>query len=626
MIKSERKNETCKNFIDQFNDSFLKENKVIFKKYRPLKIIGNGAFSKIYSTIRLKDKSVFAMKTEKISPSRKMLETEAYFLFMLQGFGIPKIITFGHTKNYNILIETLLDKTLHDIFIKTRKSCCIKNLCLIAIQLIERLEYIHSKNIIYCDVKPENFMIGIKDPNVIYIVDFGLCKKYRSSKTGKHMLPRTTKKLYGTLKYCSVNALRGKEQSRRDDLISLGYVLIFLYKRDLPWISNYEKLNERTYFELVMTKSTNAGGALFKNIPEELADYVKYCEKLKFEEDPNYNYMKGFFLKILNSYNYNINKINFSWIDPNDKSIKSLPRRKSNSRNRILKNLEDGICIKNKINSLEQINKYENKTFENKAKINSRNKSISNYFWNLSNNLKDNISNISIENHSNVNYNLTQTENTNLNNNINSYINSKKIIKSKINFRKSINPKIKIKKNLLKINNSLMNLINDSKIEINKNINPQKNIYTNYNFFNLGNKMNNSITNNINNKIDNQRLNKMISNNYNRNIIYKPKMASINVNNFYLQSLNPITHRKTIVNNKNPCHNFEYIKYATISSNKKINDNLYNSFNNNRILYKNKIQRKNYDNNNDNINNKEYYSVSIGKINKQFKNKKVTCI
>jgi serine/threonine protein kinase len=196
-------------------------------------------------------------------------------------------------------------------------------------------------------------MIGIKDPNVIYIVDFGLCKKYRSSKTGKHMLPRTTKKLYGTLKYCSVNALRGKEQSRRDDLISLGYVLIFLYKRDLPWISNYEKLNERTYFELVMTKLTNAGGDLFKNIPKELDDFVKYCEKLKFEEDPNYNYMKGFFLKILNSYNYNINKINFSWIDPNDKSIKSLLRRKSNSRNRILNNLENGICIKNKINSLE---------------------------------------------------------------------------------------------------------------------------------------------------------------------------------------------------------------------------------------------------------------------------------
>ena len=103
--------------------------------------------------------------------------------------------------------------------------------------------------------------------------------------------------------------------------------------------------------------------------------------------------------------------------------------------------------------------------------------------------------------------------------------------------------------------------------------------------------MNNSISNN---KIDNQRLNKMISNNYNRNMIYKPNMAFINVNNFDEHSLNPITNRKIILNNKNPCHNFEYIKKASISSN--------------------------------NINNKEYYSVSIGKINKKFENKKVTCI
>ena len=480
MNKNKVKNETNKNRMDKFNDSFLKENKVIFKKYKPLKIIGKGAFGKIYSTIRLKDKNIFAMKTERKNTLKKILETEAYFLFLLQGFGIPKLITFGHTKNYNILIETLLDKSLHDIFIKTRKPCDLKNLCLIAIQLLERLEYIHSKNIIYCDVKPENFMIGIKDPNVIYIVDFGLCKKYRSSKTGRHLLPRTTKKLSGTLRYSSVNVIKGKESSRRDDLISLGYVLIFLYKRDLPWTSDYESLNERTYFELVMTKLTNAGGDLFKNIPKELADYVKYCEKLKFEEDPNYNYMKGFFLKILNSYNYNINKINFSWIDPNDKSIKALPRRKSSSRNRILKNLENEISIKNKMNSLEQINKYKNNSVKNVAII--KNKSISNYFRNLSNNLNDIATNISIENHSNINYNLTQTENTNLNNNINSYTNDKKIDKSKSTIRNIIHPNIKIKKKILKINNSD---VNDCIFRMNKNMNSQKNIYVKGNFFNF---------------------------------------------------------------------------------------------------------------------------------------------
>ena len=618
MNKSKGKNETNKKIMDKFNDSFLEENKVIFKKYKPLKIIGKGAFGKIYSTIRLKDKSIFAMKTERKNYLKKILETEAYFLFLLQGFGIPKLITFGHSKNYSILIETLLDKSLHDIFIKTRKPCDLKNLCLIAIQLIERLEFIHSKNIIYCDVKPENFMIGIKDPNVIYIVDFGLCKKYRSSKTGKHILPRTTKKLYGTLKYCSVNVLKGKEQSRRDDLISLAYVLIFLNKRNLPWTSDYESLNERTHFELVMTKLSNAGGDLFKNIPEELADYVKYCEKLKFEEDPNYNYMKGFFLKILNRSNLNINKINFSWIDPNDKSIKTLPRVRSSSRNRILKNLENRRLIRNKINSLEQINKYKNNSAKNKDII--KNKSTLNHFGNLSNNFNNNITNISIENHSNVNYNLTQTENTNLINYINSYTNDKKMVKSKNKIRNIINPNIKIKKKMFKINNSD---VNDNIFRMKKNMNSQKNIYVNYNFFNLGNERNNSITNNINNSEHNFKFNKMILNIYKRNIIYKPKMAFINVNNNRKYSSNSITDRKNIENNNIPCRNLEY-KYASVLSNKQINNNLYNSYINNSKLYK--MKRKDCDNNkNDIINNREYYSITtINKSNSKSKKKILT--
>ena len=210
----------------ELNDSFINNNKVIFKKYKPIKQIGIGAFGNIYSAIRLSDKSTFAMKTEKINATLKTLESEAYYLFILQGFGIPKLISFGHTKKYNILIETLLDRSLHNIYLKNRKDCTINDMCLIAVQLIDRLEFIHSKNIVYRDVKPENCLLGMEDKNVIYIVDFGLCKKYRSSKTGKHILPKLTGRFNGTLKYASSNAVKGKVSSRRDDLISLGYLLI----------------------------------------------------------------------------------------------------------------------------------------------------------------------------------------------------------------------------------------------------------------------------------------------------------------------------------------------------------------------------------------------------------------
>ena len=168
-----------KNVLSELNDSFLKENKIIFKKFKPLKEIGIGTFGKVYSAIRLEDKKVFAMKTEKKTPYNNILEPEAYYLLILKGLGIPQLISYGQTQKYNILIETLLDKSLFDMFIRPKKPCNITDVCLIALQLIERLEFIHSKDIVYRDVKPENFMIGIKDPNVIYIIDYGLCKKYR---------------------------------------------------------------------------------------------------------------------------------------------------------------------------------------------------------------------------------------------------------------------------------------------------------------------------------------------------------------------------------------------------------------------------------------------------------------
>ena len=157
--------------LKEINDSFLQDNKYIFKKYKPIKKIGKGSFGNIYSAIRLKDKNVFAMKTEKLKKSKyNILESEAYYLYTLQGFGFPKLISFGHTKNYNILIETLLDKSLEDLYIKNKIESNLGDICLIGIQLLDRLEWIHSKDIIYRDIKPENFLLSINDPNVMLYI------------------------------------------------------------------------------------------------------------------------------------------------------------------------------------------------------------------------------------------------------------------------------------------------------------------------------------------------------------------------------------------------------------------------------------------------------------------------
>ena len=373
--------------MKEIKDNFLEENKVVFKKYKPIKRIGSGSFGNIYSVIRLSDKNAFAMKTEKISNKFKNLESEAYILFALQGgLGIPKLISYGHVKNYNILIETLLDKSLQNIFVTNKKECNLVDICLIGIQLLERLKWIHSKDLIYRDIKPDNFLIGIEDPNVIYIVDFGLCKKYRSSKTGKHILPKLTGQFNGTVKYASPNAIKGKEVSRRDDLISLGYMLIFLFKRDLPWEDSFKNLDRTKYFELISLKETNGVGKLFNNIPQEFKDYIKYTRNLKFEQDPDYSYLSSLFLKIINNMNLDYRKITFSWInEKNKKKLLGIPRsfskRKENSHFRLYQSIEKEIKLKRELNNktrnitnILDITKI-NKNLQNSEKISKKNNS-----------------------------------------------------------------------------------------------------------------------------------------------------------------------------------------------------------------------------------------------------------
>ena len=304
-------------YIDNEKDEFLEKNKLIFKKFIPIRKIDNGSFGNIYEVICKNEKESYAMKTENINSVQKTLETEAKCLYLLQGeIGFPKFITYGRCKQFYILIETLLYESLYKFFVKNKKKCSITDVCLIGIQILKRLEHIHSKDLIYRDIKPENFLIGLKDKDIIYIVDFGLCKRYRSPKTGKHILPRLTGKFNGTLIYSSPNVVKGEEASRRDDLISLGYMLIYLLKRKLPWESSFKNIDKSKYQRLIYLKETNGNNELFKNIPEEFAEYINYTRNLKFEEDPNYSYLHSLFNKVLNRINTNYKSLTFSWIRP----------------------------------------------------------------------------------------------------------------------------------------------------------------------------------------------------------------------------------------------------------------------------------------------------------------------
>ena len=220
---------------EEEEDKFIKENPIVFKKYKVKKKLGEGAFGDVYLGQIIENNAYVALKVEQRKIVKPILESEAFLLYSIAGLGIPEVKSFGKVKNYNILVEPLLGKSLFDIFAENNKKMPIEDVCLIGKQVIDRIQWVHSKYIVHRDIKPDNFLIGKKDPNVLYLIDFGLSKKYRSSITNKHIRFGFTGKLTGTVRFASANALRGGEQSRRDDIESIGYMLVYFLKVKLPW-------------------------------------------------------------------------------------------------------------------------------------------------------------------------------------------------------------------------------------------------------------------------------------------------------------------------------------------------------------------------------------------------------
>ncbi|XP_055594892.1 casein kinase I-like [Uranotaenia lowii] len=263
-------------------------------KYRLGRKIGSGSFGDIYLGTNISTGEEVAIKLECIKTKHPQLHIESKFYRMLQGaIGIPTIKWCGSEGDYNVMVMELLGPSLEDLFNFCSRRFTLKTVLLLADQMISRIDFIHSRSFIHRDIKPDNFLMGLgKKGNLVYIIDFGLAKKYKDSKTMAHIPYRENKNLTGTARYASINTHLGIEQSRRDDLESLGYVLMYFNLGTLPW-QGLKAANKRQKYERISEKKLSTPiEELCKGFPPEFASYLSYCRQIDFTQRPDYGYLR----------------------------------------------------------------------------------------------------------------------------------------------------------------------------------------------------------------------------------------------------------------------------------------------------------------------------------------------
>ncbi|EHY55648.1 Palmitoylated plasma membrane-bound casein kinase, variant 2 [Exophiala dermatitidis] len=276
---------------------------VVGVHYRVGKKIGEGSFGVIFEGVNLLNNQQVAIKFEPRKSDAPQLRDEYRTYKILSGCpGIPNVYYFGQEGLHNILVIDLLGPSLEDLFDHCGRRFSIKTVVMVAKQMLSRVQTIHEKNLIYRDIKPDNFLIGrpgTKAANVIHVVDFGMAKQYRDPKTKQHIPYRERKSLSGTARYMSINTHLGREQSRRDDLEALGHVFMYFLRGGLPWQGLKAATNKQKYEKIGEKKQTTAIKDLCDGFPEEFNKYLSYVRNLGFEDTPDYDFCRDLFTQAL---------------------------------------------------------------------------------------------------------------------------------------------------------------------------------------------------------------------------------------------------------------------------------------------------------------------------------------
>ena len=283
-------------------------------RYRLGKKIGTGAFGEIFEGTDIFDNSSVAIKLEHNSVKYPQLLFEAKLLKSIPGTGIPVMHWFGIAGEYNAMVMDLLGQNLEDLYNYCAKNFSLKTILMITIQMIERLKHVHDNHYIHRDIKPENFLIG-KDTTAktIYLLDFGLAKRYRDEYTHIHIPLKENRNLTGTARNASCNAHNGLEQSRRDDMESIAYVILYFFRKKLPWQGLKCKDKNEKHAKIKEMKMSITPEKLFEGLPKEFADYLTMVKKLGFEDEPAYKSYIQMFNKLFKAKEFEMDYI-YDWV------------------------------------------------------------------------------------------------------------------------------------------------------------------------------------------------------------------------------------------------------------------------------------------------------------------------
>ena len=358
--------------------------KIISKRFVISKKIGEGSFGCVYQGYDIQKGIDVAIKIEEFSKNderikKESLHKEARFLYDLkENWGIPRMFYFVKTETKRILVMSLLGINLEVMFQNQMRRFCLKTVLSLAEQMLNRLEQIHSKDIIHRDLKPENFLLSNEtNDDLIYLVDFGLSKKFRTK--GEHIGFKSGFGLVGTARYASLNAHMGNDQSRRDDLESLGYILVYFLKGHLPWMNLHANTKEEKHKLIILKKKKTSFQKLCQGLPFEFEQYLIYVRNLKYEEDPNYNFLKTLFKRVAsrnhyeNGYEWNINyndRFSENHISKKEIETSLLDQKSSNPEGKLLYKDKRNALKNSHTNSFQNSVKFQNSSIlEKKFKI-----------------------------------------------------------------------------------------------------------------------------------------------------------------------------------------------------------------------------------------------------------------